>query len=170
MPIVPSVAMNANASGMPPKFAATPEKVVMPERIQRGVPSRIDAYAMPMPSTPPSTDVTRLTLTETQYEPMYGCLSRSWRLEIVQPPCAPLNAPTSTSPAGRKRNRSAYAKNGSVPTHARERRLRPDTKSGRSALDAASVASYAPIFVGHCCAISVFAAVCCPLVANLIFA
>ena len=27
IPSVPSVAMNANASGMPPKFAATPEKV-----------------------------------------------------------------------------------------------------------------------------------------------
>ena len=28
MPIVPSVAMNAKASGMPAKFAATPENVV----------------------------------------------------------------------------------------------------------------------------------------------
>ena len=43
MPTLPIVAMNANASGMPPKFAATPEKVVMTARIQRGVPSRIAA-------------------------------------------------------------------------------------------------------------------------------
>jgi hypothetical protein len=43
IPIVPRVAMNANASGMPPKLAATPENVVSPERIQRGVPSRIAA-------------------------------------------------------------------------------------------------------------------------------
>ena len=43
MPSGPSVAMNAKASGMPPKFAATPEKVLSVERIQRGVPSRIAA-------------------------------------------------------------------------------------------------------------------------------
>ena len=40
-PIVPSVATKANASGMPPKFAATPENVVSAERMKRGVPSRI---------------------------------------------------------------------------------------------------------------------------------
>jgi len=57
-----------------------------------------------------------------------------------QPPCAPLNAPSRTDPAGRKRKRSAYAKNGSVPSHASERRLRPDAMSGRSAPGAASVA------------------------------
>ena len=43
IPSGPIVAMNAKASGMPPKFAATPEKVVRPDRIQRGVPSRIAA-------------------------------------------------------------------------------------------------------------------------------
>ena len=43
IPSVPIVAMNANASGMPPKFAATPEKVLRPQRIQRGEPSRIAA-------------------------------------------------------------------------------------------------------------------------------
>ena len=42
-PSGPSVAMNAKASGMPPKFAATPENVVSADRIQRGVPSRIAA-------------------------------------------------------------------------------------------------------------------------------
>ena len=42
-PIEPRVAMKANASGMPPKFAATPEKVVSIERIHRGVRSRIAA-------------------------------------------------------------------------------------------------------------------------------
>ncbi len=35
--------MNAKASGMPPKFAATPENVLNAERIQRGVPLRIAA-------------------------------------------------------------------------------------------------------------------------------
>ena len=43
IPSGPSVAMNAKASGMPPKFAATPENVVSTERIHRGVPSRIAA-------------------------------------------------------------------------------------------------------------------------------
>ena len=43
IPIVPSVAMKAKASGMPPKFAATPEKVPNAERIQPGVPLRIAA-------------------------------------------------------------------------------------------------------------------------------
>ena len=61
IPIEPRVAMKANASGMPPKFAATPENVVRKERIQRGVPSRIIAYAIPRPRTPPITAVTRLT-------------------------------------------------------------------------------------------------------------
>ena len=40
IPRLPTVAMNANASGIPPKFAATPENVVSAVRIQRGVPSR----------------------------------------------------------------------------------------------------------------------------------
>jgi len=53
--------MNAKASGMPPKFAATPENVVRAERIQRGVPSRIAAYAIARPTTPPISAVTRLT-------------------------------------------------------------------------------------------------------------
>ena len=39
IPIVPSVAMKAKASGMPPKFAATPENVPNAERTQPGVPS-----------------------------------------------------------------------------------------------------------------------------------
>ncbi len=43
IPSVPSVAIHANASGMPPKFAATPEKVVITLRIQPGVYSRIIA-------------------------------------------------------------------------------------------------------------------------------
>lgn len=61
IPTFPTVAMNANASGMPPKFAATPENVVRTERIQRGVPSRIAAYAIANPSRPPAIAVTRLT-------------------------------------------------------------------------------------------------------------
>ena len=52
IPIVPSVAMKANASGMPPKLAATPEKVANAERIQFGVPSRIAAYAIRKPEEP----------------------------------------------------------------------------------------------------------------------
>jgi hypothetical protein len=60
-PSGPRVAMNAKASGMPPKFAATPENVVRAERIQRGVPSRIAAYAIARPTTPPISAVTRLT-------------------------------------------------------------------------------------------------------------
>ena len=64
-----------------------------------------------------------------------------------------------------------YAKNGSVPIHARERRLRPDAMSGRSASGAASAAiGYDPIFDGHCAAISAFAAVCWPTLANFTFA
>ena len=36
IPIVPSVAMKAKASGMPPKLAATPENVPYAERTQFG--------------------------------------------------------------------------------------------------------------------------------------
>jgi hypothetical protein len=43
IPIVPRVAMKANASGMPPKLAATPENVLSVDRIQRGLPSRMAA-------------------------------------------------------------------------------------------------------------------------------
>ena len=74
IPSGPSVAMNAKASGIPPKFAATPEKVVSAERIQRGVPSRIAAYAMKRPATPPITDVMRLTSMLVLYASMYGWL------------------------------------------------------------------------------------------------
>jgi hypothetical protein len=59
---LPIVAMNAKASGMPPKFAATPEKVVMMPRIQRGVPSRIAANAMKKPRMQPASAVSRLIL------------------------------------------------------------------------------------------------------------
>src|SRR5579872_868422 len=67
--------------------------------------------------------------------------------ENVTPPCSPLNAPTSTWPAGRKRNMNAYAKNGSVPTHAREN-LRPDTRPGRRDSDAALLAMLRPDLAG----------------------
>jgi hypothetical protein len=59
-PIVPNVAMKANASGMPPKFAATPENVVKPLRTHRGVPSRMAAYAIATPNAPPRIAVTPL--------------------------------------------------------------------------------------------------------------
>ena len=52
--------MKANASGMPPKFAATPENVPNAERIQPGVPLRIAAYAIRSPSSPPRIAVVRL--------------------------------------------------------------------------------------------------------------
>ena len=56
----PSVAMNAKASGIPAKFAATPENVVN-AGADRGVPSRIAEYAIRKPSNPPTSAVTRLT-------------------------------------------------------------------------------------------------------------
>jgi hypothetical protein len=43
------------------------------------------------------------------------------------------NAPTITDAAGRNKNAIVYAKNGRVATHASDRRLRPDARSGRSA-------------------------------------
>ena len=61
-PIVPIVAMNANASGIPPKFAATPENVPNAERIHDGVPLRIAAYAIRRPNRPPPTAVQKLSL------------------------------------------------------------------------------------------------------------
>ena len=60
IPIVPSVAMKAKASGMPPKLAATPEKVPYAERTQFGVPLRIAAYAIRSPKRPPRRAVVRL--------------------------------------------------------------------------------------------------------------
>ena len=79
----------------------------------------------------------------------------------VQPPSFALNAPEMTSPAGKNRKRSVYAKNGIVASHASERRLRPDRMPGRSASGAASVAmAYDPTFEGHCCAMTFFAVVC----------
>ncbi len=105
------------------------------------------------------------------YASMYGLWMSSRTFSNVHPPPFALKAPSRTSPAGRNRNRTVYAKNGSVPSHASERRLRPDLTSGRSAPVAASVAmSYDPIFDGHCCAISAFARVCWPPLANLTFA
>ena len=72
MPSGPSVEMNANASGMPPKFAATPENVVKAERIHRGVPSRIAAYAIASPAAPPISAVTPLISMLVLNESMYG--------------------------------------------------------------------------------------------------
>ena len=64
-----------------------------------------------------------------------------------------------------------YAKNGSVPSHARERRLRPDAMSDRSASGAASTAmTQAPTFEGQSVAIFAFAADCWPRLANFAFA
>ena len=60
IPIVPSVAMKANASGMPPKLAATPEKVRRPSGPSSGVPLRIAAYAIRSPNSAPRSAVVRL--------------------------------------------------------------------------------------------------------------
>ena len=72
IPSGPIVAMNAKASGMPPKFAATPENVVSVERIQRGDPSRIAAYATKSPTIPPSRAVVRLISMLVLNASMYG--------------------------------------------------------------------------------------------------
>jgi hypothetical protein len=64
-----------------------------------------------------------------------------------------------------------YAKNGSVPTHASERRFRPGVVPDRSASGAASVAmAYVPTFEGHCDAIVAFALSCWLRLANFAFA
>src|SRR6266540_2299688 len=99
---------------------------------------------MPSPSTQPPPAVIRLILIVSQYWSRYGwcTIARMW--SNVAPPCALLKAPTTTSPAGMKRNASAYAKKGSSPSHARERRLRPERASGRSALGASARAASCP--------------------------
>ena len=75
-------------------------------------------------------------------------------LSSVQLPALVLNAPMRIAPAGRNRKAIVYAKNGSVPIHANEGRLRPDLMSGRRASDAASAAIAAyPTFAGHSAAI-----------------
>ena len=96
--------MKANASGMPAKLAATPENVASAPRIQRGVPSRIAAYAMRKPSRPPSSAVTRLTSIEFRNALRYGSSTSSVTLSSVQPPSELWKAPTITFAAGRKRN------------------------------------------------------------------
>src|SRR5579864_4621966 len=68
-----------------------------------------------------------------RYAWMYGWWTSCEMFDVVQLPCALLNAPTSTSPAGRNRKSIVYAKNGSVPIQASERRLRPVARPGRSA-------------------------------------
>jgi hypothetical protein len=92
-------------------------------------------------------------------------------LSSVQLPALVLNAPMRIAPAGRNRKAIVYAKNGSVPIHASERRLRPDLMSGRSASDAASaaIASY-PTFDGHSDAIFAAAFDSWPRFANFTFA
>ena len=104
MPIVPSVAMKAKASGIPAKFAATPEKVVSIPRIHRGVPSRIAAYAIATPSAPPTSAVTMLTSMLFLNAVRYGSSKSFWMLSKLQPPSCVWNAPTITVPAGRSRN------------------------------------------------------------------
>ena len=59
--------MKAKASGMPPKLAATPEKVPYAERTQFGVPLRIAAYAIRSPNSAPRSAVVRLIRMLSQY-------------------------------------------------------------------------------------------------------
>jgi len=74
-----------------------------------------------------------------------------------------------TSPAGMKRNASAYARKGSVPSQASEGRLRLGVLPCRSAFAALGcVDSYPPID-GHSAAIFALAAVCCASLANFTF-
>jgi hypothetical protein len=156
---------------MPPKFAATPENVVSVERIHRGVPSRIAAYAMKSPARPPMSAVSRLISMLVLYASMYGWSKSSLMFESVQLSSVPWNAPTRTAPAGTNRNAIVYAKNGSVPIHANDRALRPEATSGRRAPGATSVAmaGYPPTFDGHSAAIFAAAFVCWPTLAKTTF-
>ena len=125
--------MNANASGMPPKFAATPENVVSTGADPRGrsLADRRVGDEEPEHSAEQRGDEADLDarlvrvdvwVVEEQADVREGrVVALSW------------NAPTRTAPAGTNRNAIAYAKKGSVPSQARDRRLRPDTMSGRSA-------------------------------------
>ncbi len=56
------VAMNANASGMPPKFAATPENVPNAERIHAACPCGSPRTRSGARNRPPTTAVTKLSL------------------------------------------------------------------------------------------------------------
>lgn len=97
--------MNAAASGMPAKLAATPEKVVSTERTIFGVPSRIAAYAIRKPSSPPRRAVTRLSSMLCRYAcRRFPVWTISVTLSSVKPPVAPWNAPTRTVAEGRMRN------------------------------------------------------------------
>src|SRR5690349_2830762 len=99
-----------------------------------------------------------LTSIDVLYAWMYGSWKSVVTLEVVQPPSFDLNAPSSTDPAGRNRNATAYAKNGTVGSQTREKRLRPDETSGRSASDTAFVAMVQdPTLLGHSLAIRAFA-------------
>jgi hypothetical protein len=62
------------------------------------------------------------------------------RFASVQPPVFPSKAPRRIAPAGRKRKRMVYRKNGTVASQAHVKRLRPDRVSGRRPAVAASVA------------------------------
>src|SRR6478736_6361123 len=99
---------------------------------------------MKNPPMPPRIAVTRLISMLVLYASLYGWSKSSRTLLNVQASELSWKAPTSTPPAGRMRNRNAYAKNGSVATQASEGRLRPDAVSGRSACCATSVAMLGP--------------------------
>ena len=72
--------MKAKASGMPPKFAATPENVPYAERTQFGVPLRIAAYAIRSPKSPPRSAVVRLIrMLSTNASRMFGV----WMIELT---------------------------------------------------------------------------------------
>ena len=105
IPIVPSVAMKAKASGMPPKFAATPENVPKAERIQPGVPLRLAAYAIRRPSSPPRSAVVRLIrMLSSNASRRFDVRTIDVTLSTVKPPPSLLNAPIITVAAGRTRN------------------------------------------------------------------
>ena len=108
IPSVPIVAMNANASGMPPKFAATPEKVESAERTQRGAPGEARRVG---DQEPEQAAEERRDEADLDARPVVasGTARGTGRamFESVQPPSTLLNAPTITSAAGTSRNATA---------------------------------------------------------------
>ena len=108
IPIVPSVAMNAKASGMPAKLAATPENVVSAERTTRGVPSpdRRVRHQEAEQAADDRRDEADLDAVLERRRCSGSCFS-SGTFVIVKPPSSPLKAPKSTCPAGRNRKRNA---------------------------------------------------------------
>src|ERR1700677_1019121 len=111
-PTRPSVQMNANASGTPAKFDATPEKVIKVGRIHDGNLPCTAAQASSRPSAPPPIADAALTLTLIQYASSTLGERSSRKLASVKWPCESWNAPTINHRVGNSKNRMANAKKG----------------------------------------------------------